>query len=431
MRITDVEVHPIRPPYQDFNAHVLRRYHGPQVQSRTIYVLHTDTGLQGIGESWGGGPDEETVRAKYAGTDPFDWINAESDLCVNMALYDLMGKHLGAPAWKLMGPKLRSWIPVASWTVSQAPEAMAEEVRQAAARGYRWMKYHVDEVQNVIRQAEAMQEAAPPWFRVHYDFNANSDYYTMRPILAELERLPVSGRFEDVVRATDEDGWRMLREQCRLPVIIHHGPAEFMIKGLADGYMAGHAPIGPALKVGAVAGMTDTPIMYQQCGGTINQAFLAHEVAVVPTATIDHVNCCHLWKEDVTARTMPVVSGSVQVPEAPGLGVDLDRDQLERCKGEPPAPPPSLVRIRYGDGLTIYLRHDPEREGHHDDMRFLQRLHRFETPGPPPSYVNDVVTDFWEGRDDPAAFEELWGQAESGPVWRREEPGGRLRAAPR
>ena len=113
-----------------------------------------------------------------------------------MALYDIMGKALGVPAFKLMGPKVRGWIPVAAWTVDQEPQAMAEEVRQAAARGYHWMKYHVGEVQNVIDQTRAMQEAAPPGFKVHYDFNANSNYYTMKPVLDELARFAVVGRFE-------------------------------------------------------------------------------------------------------------------------------------------------------------------------------------------------------------------------------------------
>ena len=70
--------------------------------------------------------------------------------------------------------------------------------------------------------------------------------------------------------------------------------------------------------------------MYQQTGGTINQAFLAHEVAVFKMATIDHVNCCHLWQEDVVKGPMPVIDGSVAVPQGPGLGVELDRAQLEK-----------------------------------------------------------------------------------------------------
>jgi L-alanine-DL-glutamate epimerase-like enolase superfamily enzyme len=78
----------------------------------------------------------------------------QSHLCMNMATYDLMDKELGVPAWKLIGPRVRSWMPVAAWTVSQEPQAMAEEVLQAAQRGYHWMKYHVAEIHNVIDQVE-------------------------------------------------------------------------------------------------------------------------------------------------------------------------------------------------------------------------------------------------------------------------------------
>lgn len=418
MKITDVEVHTIQPPLQDFNATAISRYHGKVFQQRTVFVAHTEDGLEGIGESVGSGADADAIRQKYVGTNPFDWINAETHLAMNSAMYDLMGKHLDLPAWKLMGPKVRSWIPVAAWSVSRAPQEMAEEVVQAAARGYRWLKYHVDEVQNVIHQTEAMQRVAPPGFKIHYDFNANSDHYIMRPILAALERFPIAGRFEDVVPASDRDGYRILKEQCALPIILHHGPGELMVERMVDGYMGGHAPIGPALKLGAISEATNIPIMFQQSGGTINQAFLAQEVAVVKNAIIDHVNICHLWKEDVTTESMPVVSGSVQVPEGPGIGVTLDRERLERAKAELPPLPPALVRMRYGDGLTIYLRHDPDRPvGHHDDMRFLERLHGFRVPGPPPSYANDVVTDFWEGDDDRATFDRLWQQTEAGPVW--------------
>ncbi len=162
MRITDIEVHLICPPYCDFNALQLARYHGAWIQRRAIYVVHTDDGLEGLGESIGHGPDVDVLREKYIATSPFDWLNDESNLAMNMACYDLMGKKLGLPAWKLIGPQYRAWIPVAAWTVAQQPQAMAEEVRQAAAKGYHWIKYHVDEMQDVIAQTEAMQQAAAP-----------------------------------------------------------------------------------------------------------------------------------------------------------------------------------------------------------------------------------------------------------------------------
>ena len=117
---------------------------------------------------------------------------------------------------------------------------------------------------------------------------------------------------------------------------------------------------------------------------------------------------CHLWKEDVTVQSMPVISGSVQVPEKPGLGVDLDRDKLERLKVDPAPERPYLVRLRYGDGLTVYVRRDPDVSGQQDSIRFLERLHGFAVPGPSPSYTNDVVTDFWQGDDDLQAFARLY-----------------------
>ena len=418
-RITEIEFHYIFPEYQDFNATHLARSHGRTIQGRTILVVKTDDGLEGLGEYWGFGLDEDDLRARYIGTDPFDWLNSPTELWMNMATYDLMGKQLGVPVWKLIGPKVRSWAPVAAWTVSRQPAEMAEEVRQAARRGYRWIKYHLDQSQNVLDQTEAMQAVAPPGFKVHYDLNADLEFYTICPILMELERFPVAGRIEDPMTPADEDGYRLLREKCKLPMITHHGPAEFMAKKICDGFMGGHAAVGAAAKLAAVAEMTRTPLMLQNCGGIINQAFQAHQVAVFKMATIDHVNVCHLWKEDVTVEQMPVVGGCVQVPEGPGLGVTLDRAKLEKCAAqEPHERGRFLVRIRHVDGLTLYVRHDVEQPGvGGGTLRNLERLHGFTVPSHLPSYAAPVVTDFWEGSEEPEAFARWWAATESGPAW--------------
>ena len=418
MRITEIEIHPILPPYQDFNAKQIYRYHGRGIQSRTIIVVKADNGLEGFGETWGRLPTIDAIRSRYLGTDPFDWLNDSANLPMNMATYDLMGKHLGLPVWKLLGQKIRSWVPVAAWTVSQKPEAMAEEVRMAAQQGYHWIKYHVDEVQNVIAQTEAMQQVAPRGFKVHYDFNANLDFHTMGPILMELDRFPAAGRAEDVIPPADEDGLRLLRQKCRLPVLVHHGSAALMRKGLCDGFMSGHSPVGLAAKLAALAEYTGTPIMLQNAGGTINQAFLAHQVAVFRMATIDHVSLCNLWKDDVTVESMPVVGGCVEVPDKPGLGVTLDRAKLEQYERASPLDYGRfMVRMRYAEGLTLYVRHDPDRPGSSDNIRFLERLHKYQIPSHVPSYNSPIVTDFWDEGDEPAGFAEMWERTESGPVW--------------
>ncbi|MBM3803048.1 MAG: hypothetical protein FJW26_12165 [Acidimicrobiia bacterium] len=414
MRIADVEMHEILAPFHDYHAETLFRYHGLGAQLRTIYAVRTEGGLEGCGESWGRAPKTHPYK-RYVGTDPFDWMADPHDLPMNMAIYDLLGKFLGVPVWKLLGPKVRSWVPVSAWTASQTPQGMAEEVRSVATRGYRWMKYHVDVLQNVADQTAAMQKVAPRGFKVHYDFNGDSTFEAVYPVLRELEKFPVAGRIEDPIRAVDHEGYRILRQKCSLPIVVHHAPADFfMLHSLCDGFMAGHAPLGQAMSLAALAQATNTPFMLQQCGGTINQAFLTHEAAVFSKATIDHVSLCHLWKDDVTVENMPVVGGSVQVLDKPGLGVTLDREKLRRYVQAPrPKQTRFLVRVRYAQGPTIYFRFDPDAPD--ANLRFLPG----NVPGPTPGYGNPVITDFWDEAGS-EAFEEVWKRTATKPFWKED-----------
>jgi L-alanine-DL-glutamate epimerase-like enolase superfamily enzyme len=413
LKITRIEHYPIVPPYHDYNAESLFRYHGRAVQSREIYILKTNSELEGIGESWGGWNSE--LFQKYIGTSPFDWVGDPTNLPMNMPMYDLMGKFLELPMWKLLGPKVRDWIPVSAWTVSQHPDAMAKEVESVSRRGYRWLKYHIDQIQNVVDQTAAMQQVAPRDFRTHYDFNANSNVEAIYPVLRELEKFPIVGRVEDPIQPTDREGYLLLRQKCKIPILLHHAPPTCMLDGTCDGYMAGHAPIGTAIKTSLIAEGTNIPFMLQNGGGTINQAFLAHQVAVFKMATVDHVNLCHLWKEDVTNEHMPVVGGSVQVPRGPGLGVSINRTKLEELtRVAKPVYRPFLVRIRYAGGPTIYARHDPDQPGSTDDLRYLDRLLAGRNaPGPLPGYANPVVSNFLGPRT--AGFQELWRKTADGP----------------
>ena len=414
LRITEIERHNVLLPLNDYNATWLYRCQGPGIMSRTIFVVKTDTGLEGYGESLGTTWPPAEELAKYVGTSPFDWVGDTLNLPINMALYDIMGKYLGVPVWKLIGPRVRSWIPVASWTEPQPPEAMQEEVRQAARRGYHWLKFHVNETQDVVDQTEAMQKVAPPGFKVHYDFNVNSNLEVIYPVLKELERFPIAARVEDPIAIKDRDGYRILREKLRLSILIHHGPIEVMVDRLCDGYMAGHAAIGVAMRAAAVAETTNTPFMLQQGGGAINLAFLAHEVATFKMAVLDHVNLANLWKDDVTTEGLAVVGGSVAVPQGPGLGVTLDRAKLQKYKNAPkPQPARLLARVKYKRGLTIFFRHDPEGPNPLGNMRSLSAV---KAPGPAPGYRNRVVTDYWEA-DGSAEFTRMWERTESGPYW--------------
>jgi hypothetical protein len=117
----------------------------------------------------------------------------------------------------------------------------------------------------------------------------------------------------------------------------------------------------------------------------------------------------------VTVEDMPVVGGSVQVPDKPGLGVTLDREKLRRYSSSPrPKQTRFLVRVRYTGGPTIYFRFNPDAPG--ANLRFLPG----NIPGPIPGYGNPVVTDFWDGEGS-EEFEQIWKRTGSGPTWKEEE----------
>jgi L-alanine-DL-glutamate epimerase-like enolase superfamily enzyme len=415
LEITDIEYHEVLPPYHDYNAQTLFRYHGFRVQLRTILVVKTDKGLEGYGEYPGFAPAKDRF-ARYLGTSPFDWIAGTESLAIDMALYDLMGKHLGVPAWKLLGRKVRDWVPVVAWTISQPPPAMAGEVRSVSQRGYRWLKYHVDVCQNVIDQTAAMQQVAPPGFKIHYDFNADSNVEAVYPVLKELERFPIAGRIEDPINAVDREGYKFLRQKCRIPIVVHNAPyAAYMMDHLCDGVMGGQVPVGESIKISALAEATHTPFMLQQVGGRINQAFQAHQAAVFPLAVLSHVSNCNIWKDDVIVEAIPVVGGSIAVPDGAGLGVTLDKEKLSMYERAPrPKHDRFLIRVKYDRGPRVYFRCDPEiraNSGAASHVGFLA-----QAPGPQPGYANPVTSDFW-AEPGSAEFERIWPLTELGPYW--------------
>src|SRR4029434_4301304 len=73
MRITEIEIHEILLPFHDYNATWLFRYQGIETQLRAVYIVKTDIGLEGYGESWVPAQKKDPF-AMYVGTDPFDWI---------------------------------------------------------------------------------------------------------------------------------------------------------------------------------------------------------------------------------------------------------------------------------------------------------------------------------------------------------------------
>ncbi|MBI1930025.1 hypothetical protein HYR99_37960 [Candidatus Poribacteria bacterium] len=394
MKITEIEVHDITLEYEDFLAYPLNHYYGPT--RRTVYVVHTDTGLEGLGES--GTRESQGVIDRYIGTNPFDWMGDETSLGLGTAMYDLMGKVAGVPVYKLFGQKYRSWVPVGSWTVSTHPSRMAETVATYASRGYTWMKFHLSPFENVIDQTQAMEETAPEGFKIHYDLTMGGTDDHIPELIDALSQYRIAGCFEDPLPGEDIQGYIELRQRSRLPIVLHHFPMratyEIFMRP-ADAYMLGHAKIGDAMRRAGLFAANGSPFMLQNVGGNITRAMTTQMMAAFPTATFHFFSDTETWKGDVVNEKLEPINGFVRVPEGPGLGVTLNRDALERLKIlNLPEQKPWIIKSQFKNGTKMYNIANPK------NSLFMVRPDRSRLI--PMRYTAPISTTYWDDDGTPA-----------------------------
>jgi L-alanine-DL-glutamate epimerase-like enolase superfamily enzyme len=55
-------------------------------------------------------------------------------------------------------------------------------------------------------------------------------------------------------------------------------------------------------------------------------------VSSVPGFTLPPDSTYYAWEDDVLAEPLPVEDGAIPVPEAPGLGVEVDRAKVDEYR---------------------------------------------------------------------------------------------------
>ncbi len=417
MKIAEIEVIPLRVPYED---RIRTAFHHFRMEEEvTVYKFHTDTGLVGLGES-AGQPFKQEDLDVYVGTNPFDHVMSLGRFNLDMACYDLMGKHLGVPAWKVMGQQVRDWVSMGWWMPSMSPEDTAAEVKVAVERGYRGLKCKGRAFFDVIELSRVIQEVAPPDFRVEYDFNGSLICVEKAlPILRELEKYPVVKGVEEPIFAHDIVGWRRLHDEIRIPFYLHgvsvllegpsrqpSGPWNALRAGDIDGALCSHTSVRHALAAAWTFGAANTPILLQYVGTGITTAFALQLGAIMPTATLPGVTVSHAYEDDLIVEPHKVQRGFMRVPEGPGLGVELDEDAVERYRNTPAREWPRHISVvTMTGGMKHYYRDLQQAEG-------LMKL------GVDEAFAPGVRLDEWED-DGSKEFDGLWKRLRESdwPIW--------------
>jgi galactonate dehydratase len=272
---------------------------------------------------------------------------------IEIALWDILGKALGVPVWRLLGGKVRDKVGVYTHlglgdmravyeTMDEAP--LVERAREVVERGYRAFKavfipythFHapLPEVDKVFRMMEAMRAAVGPNIEIMIDFHGRPasvgaalayiealepgrPMFVEEPLppgdtaglarLAARTSLPLATGERLVERTEFEELFRARAVDIAQPDICHCGGLleAKKIAALADTVGVGvapHNPLGPIAGVAALHFAVSTP----------NHVIQEEMVGAVP------------WYFDVVQGPIRMVDGFWQVPEAPGLGVEVD-----------------------------------------------------------------------------------------------------------
>lgn len=188
MKITSIEAEVIRTPYTS----ELRPAWSPgtvwQGSAATVYRVHTDEGITGIGASRGN-PDvvRDIVSPLLTGRDPSSIepivrtiINAAGGYAaipiacgIEMALWDLTGKVAGLPLSKLWGAHTDRVKAYASMVEVRTPEKRAGDALRLLDRGYRAIKLrlHSDTLREDVAQVEAVRKAVGDRMEIMVDAN--------------------------------------------------------------------------------------------------------------------------------------------------------------------------------------------------------------------------------------------------------------------
>jgi L-alanine-DL-glutamate epimerase-like enolase superfamily enzyme len=328
----------------------------------------TEDGREGIGLTYHEVGGEATasvithaIAPRLIGRDPFEtealWLELFHYLrgvgrkgltfgalsAVDIALWDLKGKILGMPLYRLLGGNRRQ-VPVycsGGWT-SYSDDQLVEEMTGMVAQGYSTIKFKVGvaggtDINADLRRVRKVREAVGPDIRLMVDANNAFDAATAIQLANRIRDYDIS-LFEEPVFADDIPGLRRFRQGTDIPLgtgeheYTKFGVRDLLLGEAVDIVQADGARVGgytEMLKIAALTQAWNKPFaphamehMHLQLAGAVPNVVFLERLLMFEALTAQ------------TFRNAPLpVGGMLAVPDAPGLGLELDMDFVGAAVG--------------------------------------------------------------------------------------------------
>ena len=350
---------------------------------RTNWVfvkVYTDEGIDGVGEATLEYKEKallgalEHIKEYLVGENPLDiekhWHAIYRDAywrggavltsalsAVEMALWDILGKSLGVPVYRLLGGKVNDKVRiyVNGWFAgAKKPEEFAEKAKAAVARGVTALKWDPfgksylnissADLEAALGCVGAVREAVGDGVDLLIEGHGRFNIPTAVKIAKELEEFrPMF--FEEPVPPDNLDALREVKE--RSPVAISAGERLYtrwdyrpMFDKMAADYIqpdVSHAGgIMELKKIAAEAESRYIPFAPHNPSGPVANAATLQLAATCPNFEILEIMYSDVeWRADVTNESLEYKDGYITIPDKPGLGIEIDETA---CRSHPYKP---------------------------------------------------------------------------------------------
>ncbi|HEY9451571.1 MAG TPA: mandelate racemase/muconate lactonizing enzyme family protein [Bradyrhizobium sp.] len=341
-----------------------------------IVEIETDNGLVGWGECYGPARITaavvESVASLLIGEDPLRidhlWRKIYSTLRdhgqkgvvieglsgIDIALWDIKGKHFGVPVHRLLGGGIRDTVQAYATGLYRRRSGdplryLPEEAAGYVAEGFNAVKLKVGfGVEEDAAVTRAVREAIGPDVALMVDANHAYDATAAIRLGRIIERYDI-GWFEEPVPPEDLAGYREVKSACSIPVA--GGECEFTRFGFRDVLTSRAMDIiqpdtcaaGGLSECRKIADMAEAfGVRYNPhvWGTGIAIAASLQLLAVLPSHTplslaplepmLEFDRTEHPMRQAILTRPIEHVGGTVAVPDGPGLGIQIDREALAR-----------------------------------------------------------------------------------------------------
>ncbi|MCY4539711.1 MAG: mandelate racemase/muconate lactonizing enzyme family protein [Chloroflexi bacterium] len=272
---------------------------------------------------------------------------------IDIAIWDLRGKLLGQPVSVLLGGRRREKVKVYATGMYFVDSddligKLVDEARSYVAAGFKALKMKVGlGVETDLRHVRAVRKAIGTEVELMVDANHAYSRSEARSFADQIEELDI-GFFEEPLSPEDYEGYSELRGRTRIP--IAGGECEYLLAGfrqllsnqcvdIAQPDICGAGGLTETKRIATLARAFQTNVLPHSWGTGIAFAAGLHLVSTLdplpgrlrmPDMMLEMDRSENALRDNLTSPQFQVEDGYVAVPKAPGLGVDVNPEQLAR-----------------------------------------------------------------------------------------------------